>query len=192
VSIDALLALLARDAEADAANLVSAAESQARELLSRADAATQRRREDALHRLEETRRQAVSCETAAAARQYRELRLLERARVLDRIFAEAERELRTASAGRYERHLPILMRATLRYLEGTPAVISCRPEIIARVEQLCAQQTDVSVRANDQAVAGILGESANGAVAVDNTLPALLRRREKELVVAVAARLEAM
>jgi vacuolar-type H+-ATPase subunit E/Vma4 len=191
VSIDALLEQLERDAQAEAVKLVSAAQKRAQEILSRADAETQRRRTEALGRLEEAGRRAVAGETASAVRRFRELRLRERAEVLDRIFSEAERGLRTSSADRYQRLLPGLMRATLRFLEGTPAVVHCRPEIAAQVEQLRAEHTDVTVRPSVEAAAGILGESADGAVAVDNTLPALLWRRRAELAIAVAARLEA-
>lgn len=191
MSIDSLLAQLERDAQAESAALMSAAQKRAQEILSRADAETLRRRREALSRREEAGRRAVACETAAAARRYRETRLLERARVLDQIFAEAEQDLHTASAERYQRLLPALMRATLRFLEGTPAVVHCRPEITAAVEQLRADRIDVLIRPGADAAAGILGESADGAVMVDNTLPALLRRRRAELAVAVAARLEA-
>lgn len=191
MSIDSLLEQLERDARAEAATLVSAAEQRAREIVSRADTATRQRRAEALGRLEQAGRLAVACQTAAAARRFRASRLLERAEVLDRIFAEAEGDLRTASADRYQRLLPALMRATLRFLEGVPAAIHCRPEITAAVEQLRAERVDLLVRPSADSAAGILGESADGTVIVDNTLPALLRRRRAELAVAVAARLEA-
>ena len=190
MSIDALLASLERDAEAEALKLVSAARQQAQEILSLADADSGRRRAEALARLEGEGRRAVACQTAAAARQYREARLRERGRVLERIFTEAERELRTASADRYQRHLASLLRATLQFLEGAPAVVECRPEITAQVVQLCAERADVTVRSSADATAGIRGVSADGSVVVDNTLPALLRRQEAELAVAVLARLE--
>lgn len=191
MSIDALLELLERDAHVEAEKLVSAAQERAQEILTRADAETQRRRAAELDRLEEAGRRAVACATAAAARRFRESRLQERARVLEQIFAEADQELRTASADRYQLLVPGLMRATLQFLEGTPAVVCCRPEIAAQVEQLRAERTDVTVRPSGEAAAGILGESADGTVVVDNTLPALLRRQGAELAVAVAARLEA-
>lgn len=191
MSIDALLELLERDAQTEAAQLVFEAQQQADAILARAGAELQRRRAEELGRLEEAGRRAVACETATAAQRYRESRLRERAQVLDRVFAEAEAELRTAGADRYRELLPGLMRATLWFLEQTPVVVHCRPEIAAQIEGLRAGHEDVTVRPSGEAAAGVLGESADGAVAVDNTLPALLRRRRAELEVAVAARLEA-
>ncbi len=191
MSIDALLDVLEREAQAEAARLISEAQRQAGEILARADAEADRRRADGLHRLEQEARRAVARRTAATARGFRAERLQERAAVLERVLAEAERELRTAGADRYDGQLAAMVAATLQFLDGTPAVIHCRPEIAARVEQCRGERTGLTVVPGADAAAGILGEAADGSVVVDNTLPALLRRRAPELAVAVAARLEA-
>ncbi len=190
MTVDALLELLERDAEAEAAKLLSVAEHRAEDIRSRADAEARSRREEALKLLEEGGRRAVACETAAAARRFRESRLQERAQVLERIFAEAEQELRSASPERYGWLLPELLRETLRFLEGTPSVIHCRPEVAPLLEQMHSDPGALTVSSSAEAAAGILGETADGAVVVDNTLPALLRRRQAELAVAVTLRLE--
>lgn len=190
MSIDALLERLLQEGEAEAELLIAAAQQQAHELLSRAEAATAQRRAEALSRLREVERHAVEAETAVAARGYREARMLERAKLLDRIFAEAEAELGSASSAAYQSQLPNLLSATLRFLEGTPAILHCRPEIAARLEQCCGATEGVTIRASAAAAPGVLGESADGGVVVDNTLPALLRRHRSDLAVAVAARLE--
>ncbi|HEY9384379.1 MAG TPA: V-type ATP synthase subunit E [Gemmatimonadales bacterium] len=191
MSIDALLERLAREGDAEAAELISAAQQQAHELLGRADSETERRRAEALDRLQQAERRAVEAETAAAARRYREAQMVERAQLLDRIFAEAERELRSVGSDAYQPQLPALLRATLRFLEATPAVMLCRPELAAPLERLCAEHAGVTVRAVADAAPGVLGESADGAVLVDNTLPALLQRCRADLAIAVAAQLEA-
>ena len=49
----------------------------------------------------------------------------------------------------------------------------------------------MTAHASGDAAAGILGQSADASVAVDNTLPAMLRRRQAELAIALADRLEA-
>jgi vacuolar-type H+-ATPase subunit E/Vma4 len=189
--MDALLAALERDASAEAAKLGAEGEQRAQELLTRAEAEAAQRRAKTLGRLAEVGRRSVACETAAAARRYREARLQQRAELLDRIFAEAERYLRVASIDRYQEQLPTLVRTTFQFLEGGPAVLHCRPELAARVELLRGDRADLTVHADPEAAAGILGESGDGAVVVDNTLAALLRRQQADLAVAVAARIEA-
>ncbi len=191
MSIDALLALLERDASAEAAKLISEAELRAQGLLAQAEAGAQRRGAEALDRLREAGRRTVACETAAAARGYRESHLRERALLLDRVFTDAERELRAAAIDRYQGQLPALVDATLRFLEGGPAVLHCRPDVAGPVEQLLKDRADVTVRADADAAAGILGQSADGTIVVNNTFAALLRRQEADLAVAVAARFEA-
>jgi vacuolar-type H+-ATPase subunit E/Vma4 len=189
VSIDSLLAMLDREGRSEAEALASAAQARAAEILAQAEADAERHRARELARLEEERRRAVASHTAAAERGHREALLQERARVLDRIFEAAERELGAAAPARYQLRLPGLVRETLRFLERGPAVLRCRPELAAEVERLLPESSNATVRAGAEAAAGITGESADGAVVVDNTLPALLRRRREELAIAVAARL---
>lgn len=190
MSIDALLELLQRGAETEARELVSAAERQAEAIHARAEAEAQRRRAEARERLEQQGRQVVACEIAAWTRRQRGVLLAERARVLEGILVAAEAALGQAGPARYQRMLPALFRETLQFLEGVPAVVTCRPEIEAQLESLAADYPRVSIRPSADAAPGILAEAVDGTVSVDNTLPALLRRRRAELAVALAARLE--
>ena len=189
-SLDALLESLEHDAHGEAARLIAAAEQRARTIQARAAAERERRRAEVMVRVEADGRRAVACATAAAARRFSELRLRERAVVLERIFAEAAAELRIALAERYRQLLPRLLRDTTRYLEGTPAVVICRPEIGPLIDAARPGEPVLTVETSIDAAAGLLGRSADGLVVVDNTLPALLRRRQAELTIALAVRLE--
>lgn len=190
-SLDALLVSLEQDAQGEAARLIAAAEQRARTIQAGALAERDRRRAEVLARVEAEGHRAVACATAAAARRFRDMRLRERAAVLERIFAEAAQELRIALLERYRKLLPRLLRDTTRYLEGTPAVLICRPEIGPLIEAGLPAELALTVEPSTEAAAGLLGRSADGLVVVDNTLPALLRRRQAELTIALVARLEA-
>jgi vacuolar-type H+-ATPase subunit E/Vma4 len=189
-SLDALLDTLERDAAGEAARLISRAEQEAGEIHARAEAEQHRRRAEATGRIEAEGRREVARAAAAASRRFLESRLRERARVLDRIFSEAAVELGAASPDRYRALLPGLIDETLRFLAGAPAVLTCRPEIAAEVEGALPGESWVTAHASSDAAAGILGQSADGSVVVDETLPALLRRRQAELAIALAVRLE--
>jgi vacuolar-type H+-ATPase subunit E/Vma4 len=190
-SLDALLDTLERDAAGEAARLISRAEQEAGEIHARAETEQHRRRAEVTGRIEAEGRRQVARAAAAASRRFLESRLRERARVLDRIFSEASLELGTAGPDRYRALLPGLIGETLRFLAGAPAVVTCRPEIAAEVEAALPGESGVTARASSDAAAGILGQSADGSVVVDDTLPAMLRRREAELAIALAVRLEA-
>jgi len=190
-SLDALLVALERDAAAEATRLVSQAEQQAGEIRARAVAEQTRRRAEVTGRIEAEGRREVARAAATASRRFLESRLRERARVLEQIFGEAAVELGAAGPDRYRALLPGMIQETLRFLAGTPAVLTCRPEIAAEVEAALPGESGVTIHASSDAAPGILGQSAEGGVVVDDTLPALLRRRQAELAIALAVRLEA-
>lgn len=190
-SLDALLEALERDADAEAAQLISRARQQAGEIRARATAEQDRRRAEVKARIEAEGRREVARAAAAATRRFLESRLRERARVLDRIFTEAADELGAAGPERYRSLLPGMIGETLRFLAGSSAMVTCRPEIAAEVEAALPGESGVTVHASSDAAAGIRGQSAEGSVVVDDTLPALLRRRQAELAIALAVRLEA-
>jgi vacuolar-type H+-ATPase subunit E/Vma4 len=191
VSIDALLALVGRQADDQVSALLAAAEARARAIIAAAEAQVATRRERELARLAGERRHALACATAAAERGHREAWLRERDRVLDRVFADAGQALAVAGLDRYDRILGSAVDDTLRYLEHIPSRLRCRPDAAPLVERLVAGRGGVTVEPAADARAGILGEAADGSVVVDNTLAAWLTRRRPELAAALAARLEA-
>jgi len=191
VSIDALLTLVGRQADAEAEALLTAAGGRARAIAAAADAELAVRRARELSRLETASRQAIACATAAAERAHRESWLRERDRVLAQVFDGARGILAATPPARYERSLAPAVEAALRYLEGVPAVLRCRPEVAAQLERLVAQRPGVKVVVDASAAAGVLAEASDGSVVIDNTLDARLARSRRRLAIVLAARLEA-
>jgi vacuolar-type H+-ATPase subunit E/Vma4 len=190
VSLDVLIAELTREAEREADQIRSAAVEQARVIEQTAAEQGRLRRDTERARLEAAHRLAVARDTAAAVRSNRLALLEARYRLLDQVFARAAALLSGADAARYREGVPVLVGATTRYLEGTPAELRCRPDISAEVEARCNGSAQMRVFPSDDANAGLLGASSDGRIVVDNTLPALLARRRAELEVAVNQRLE--
>lgn len=190
MSIDALLSFLGRQAEAEVNAVLASGEAKARDILAAGDAEVATRREREVARVTGRSRHAIARTTAAAGRRHREAWLRERERVIDQVLDEAARVLATASLERYHVILEPAVDATLRYLEGLPAVLRCRHDAAPRVERLIAGRTGVTVAPDAGARAGVLGEAVDGSVVVDNTLTAWLTRRRPALAAALAARLE--
>lgn len=190
MSLDALIAELTRTAEAEAARIRADAAGRADAIRRTGEAEIERRRAAEGARLEELERRAVARETAAAARANRLAVLQARGGVLAEVFARAEATLAAAEATRYRDGIPALVGATVPYLEGVPSVLRCRPDVIAAVRAACDGAVATEVVAAADAEAGLLGESRDGTLVVDNRLRALLARRRDELSVALARRLE--
>ena len=190
MSLQALLAHLTDTAEQEADALLQAARERARAIDRESEERISRRRNTELARLDEEQRRAVARETAAAEQEHLRSVLQERAQVLDRILERAVTRLGSMSAPQYAAAIPKLVASSLEYLEGLPVIVQCRPDAEPLVRQLCGDFPEVQVQPDCTALAGIRAESADRAILVDNTLPALLWQRRDELSVILAARLE--
>ncbi|MGE0440464.1 MAG: V-type ATP synthase subunit E [Gemmatimonadales bacterium] len=182
-----LLARLESEAQTEAARIASDAAARAREIADAGSARLERERRAATERLHRTREDAVRRGLAAAERSARERRLTARAAAVDRILAAARGTLQSVPAERYAALIPELVADTVRYLEGRAAVLTCPADAAPRVAALAAGAT---VESPPGALPGILGRTADGRVTVDNTLAARLDRRQADLAIALAARLE--
>ena len=190
MSLDTLLAHLTQTAEQEAEALLNAARERARAIDRENAERIARRRETELARVAEEKRRTVARETAAAEQDHLRTVLQERAQVLDQIMEQAATRLGGMSAAQYAPTLPKLVASSLKYLEGLPAIVQCRPDAAPLVQELCRTLPEVRVQPDEAAPAGIRAESADGVILVDNTLPALLLQRRAELSVGLAARLE--
>jgi vacuolar-type H+-ATPase subunit E/Vma4 len=189
MALDILLARLEAEAREEAEAIAASAEAEAARILGRAEADVQRRRLLHVERLEAEGRAALGRELAAAVHEHRTRFLTTRAETLERVFTRAAELLRTLSAERYRERLPALVLATLRYLDDTGAIVTCRPELKDVVQGAVAAWPGASVAADPDALPGLLARSASGSVVVDNTLPALLARQRDDLAIAVAGRI---
>ena len=189
MSIDALLERLTQDAEAQARELVAAALERARALEAATEAERAERLERDLGQVDASARQAVARETAIAERAQRLRRLEERARVLDLVFARAEELLRHAPVASYEHALEPLLEATTRYVEG-PVRLRCPADAAPRLGELVGSKAAVALLPDPDAAAGILAESDDGRVRIDNTLVARLTQRLDDLAPALLVQIE--
>jgi vacuolar-type H+-ATPase subunit E/Vma4 len=190
VSLDMLLAHLTQTAEQEVEVLLNAARERALAIDRESAERIARRRETELARLADEKRRAVARETAAAEQDHLRTVLQERARVLEQVMEQAATRLGIMSAPKYAAAVPKLLASSLKYLEGLPAVVQCRPDAAPLVRELCRTLPEVRVQPDDAVPAGIRAESADGGILVDNTLPALLSLWRDELSVSLAARLE--
>lgn len=189
MSIDALLDRLTRDAEAQAHDLVAAAEERARALEAATEAERKQRLERELAQAEANARHAVARETAVAEREHRLRRLTERARVLELVLARAEELLRDAPVASYEQALEPMLEATTRYVAG-PVRLWCPADAAPRLGELARHRGAATVMAESGTAAGIQAESEDGRVRVDNTLVARLAQRLDDLAPGLLARIE--
>jgi vacuolar-type H+-ATPase subunit E/Vma4 len=190
VSLEVLIAELTRAAEQEAGRIRTSAVERASLIERTAQERARQRRDTELARLDSAQRLAVARDTAEAVRANRQALLQARSRLLEQVFARAAATLADMEAPGYRQGIPFLVQATLRYLEGTPSELHCRSDIASEVEAHCRNSTQVRVLPSADATAGLLGQSRDGRIVVDNTLPALLARRRSELAVEVARRLE--
>ncbi|HEX9610455.1 MAG TPA: V-type ATP synthase subunit E [Gemmatimonadales bacterium] len=185
-----LLAVLERDAEAQAEAELAAARAAATRIETDAAARLDGRRADYV-----TARQAelrAATERAIAEAQWRaRAGVLEaRQRLLDRVFAAARKELPgVARDPAFLDRLPRDLAAARAYVGDARVTARCRPEIAAAVRALAATNGAVTVVEDETAGTGVRLMAADGSVEVDDTLEARLERWLPRLALAVMRRL---
>ena len=190
MALDALLAALERAASADAEARLEAARVRAAEVTSAAEAQAARRVAQAEAQAAAEERALVQRDTAAVARAWKEQRLTEREKALDRIFALAAEQLGAFPVHRYAGQVTALCDEALAYLDGRPATLSVRPEVAAILERHVHDRPLVTVAADPGAVPGVVARTDDGEVTVDNGLAARLLRRRPDLAIEVGRQVE--
>ena len=135
MGLDALIAELTRTAEAESEAMLSAARARALAIQRAANEDATRRREAGLRHLADANRRALARETAAAERENRLTVLAARAQALDAVFARATELLMATDAARYRDGVGALVDSTLKYLEGAPAILRCRPDVAVTIRE---------------------------------------------------------
>ena len=186
MGLDALLATLEREAEAQRAGIEREAEASAARILAQMEAEVGRRSRLALDREGERVRRDSDREFAAYRRRLLEEALRARAATLDRIIARAEALIAQLSAPDYAGQVPGMVAATLRYLEGVPAVLECQPDLEAAVRAAAAGRP-VRVVASAGARPGVVARAEDGSVTVDGSLAGRLARLRADLAIELAA-----
>ena len=190
MSLHALLAEITRSAEAEEDRIRREASTREGEILQACEVAIASRRASELTRITDAGNRAVARDTAAAEQASRLAVLEARSRLMTTVFARAAAELERADASRYRDAIPWLVKATLPYLEGRTAVLRCRPDVAPAVQAACDGASTIAVECAPDIGAGLLGETRDGTLMVDNRLATLLDRRRDDLGIELARRLE--
>lgn len=188
MALDALLAALARDAEAEAGALIEGARTRAAAQVAAAEVEAARRR-DAAHGAVERQRRSVLARELAVAEREAAARLLEaRAETLADLLGEARGALAGLAPARWADRLPPLVEAALGCLPPDPLL---EVPAAAATPARRAAGSRARVEPKPDAPAGLLGRDPGGRVEVDLTLSGLLDQRREELAARLAARIEA-
>jgi vacuolar-type H+-ATPase subunit E/Vma4 len=191
MGLSELTARLERDAATRIAALREKARVEAEALSSAAGESTAALLEQQLTVRRAERQARLERDLSAARQRARADVLRARHQVLERIFAAARALAAAAEEDPdYLAALPKHLAESLRYVEGQPAVVRCRPGVAARVRQLLQGRADVELAETPDAAVGVEVSARDGSVTVDDTLLARLRRLEPRLSVTLLAELE--
>lgn len=148
----------------------------------------ERRRADALAPSAEL---AVAESIAEARRGARAAVLKARAALLDRIFADAALALRAAeSSDVYRAGLAEALSRALTYVRGAAVVVRCSPTLAESIVAALGDREGVRIEASAAEPPGFIVESADGAVRVDESLPARLDRLRQQLSIELVQQIE--
>jgi vacuolar-type H+-ATPase subunit E/Vma4 len=189
MALEELIARLTHDADVRIAAIRARAEAEATTLLDDARSARARARDDARASKRASRRARMELELAQARRRAREARLSAAHALIERVLAAAA--ARFDALERDPRLVEIMIEAArdaLRFVDG-PSVVRARPPIAAALQRAelgpgCVVEPDPSVPA------GLVVHARDGALTLDETLPARLARARPRLAIALLAKIE--
>jgi vacuolar-type H+-ATPase subunit E/Vma4 len=189
MSLEALLARLERDAEARVAQIRAEGEARARACVEAASRRSSQRIDEALAERRAKRRTRLERELAATRKTLRAERLRAQHDFLDRVFARAA-ALAEGSADdpRYLAALPRHLEEALAYLGARAGELRCAPRLAPRLRELLAAHPQVELAVDAALALGIEARARDGALRVDNTLAARLRRARARLEAELLAR----
>jgi vacuolar-type H+-ATPase subunit E/Vma4 len=190
VTAVALPDLIAR-LEADAASEVRAIEADADEAVRAIEAAAGLTIAEATSRhlgtQQQARRLAFQRELSSARRQARARELHARHAQLERILSRARALIpEIAASSEYQRALPVHLDEALAYLERLPSLVRCPATSADVLRPIVARHAGIELVVDDTVGAGVIAESIDGSVSVDNTLAARLARIADRLTVDLA------
>jgi vacuolar-type H+-ATPase subunit E/Vma4 len=191
MALDNLLAVLLREAEAEAEAILVAARAEAEAIRARgtADLAERRRRLD--QELEADRHTAVEFALAAARREARRDELLARERMIERVLAAARTRFPDALVRpEFRAALPAQIREGVECLAGRPGTLRYHPDLVQEVTCVVAEMKGIELIPDPAAGAGFRLASADGALEIDGTLADRLERLDRPIRQEVLRRLE--
>ncbi|MBX6363835.1 MAG: hypothetical protein IRZ00_08205 [Gemmatimonadetes bacterium] len=175
MALEHLLAAIEREGEAAVARELDAARGEAEHILADARARVEARRAERLAARERELRASLEAELAAERRRAAGDLLRARWRLVERIVEAARAELPAAvESAAFAEALPAQLEDALAYLGDDGGIVRCSPALAPLVSTWLAGRPGISV----EPCAELLGirVDGNGAVEVDDTLDARLRR----------------
>lgn len=187
--IDALLARLERDAEAEIARVLAGGRAQAAAVTAQAEQRIARRRQAALARREAERRAGMERALAGARHAARERVLQARETLLERCFARLRAALPSlAATAAYRGALAGDVARTLAFAGDRKVIVRCAPALTAALRRLVKTNGRLSVKPDARIAAGFRVATADGGLEVDATLEGrALRLRPRLALEALAA-----
>jgi vacuolar-type H+-ATPase subunit E/Vma4 len=182
MALDVLLQVITEEGDAEARRLLEAARAEADAIRASADARTSQRIAEAYAAREAGLRQSLDAKRSRALTASRVRVLQARTCFIDQVLAAAEAELpgvleRSASVEPLTR----LCAEALEYFPAGAARIRLRAALARRLSGNSWGAVEVGV--DDTVPEGVIVESLDGSVRVDNTLAARLHRRRPELAI---------
>jgi vacuolar-type H+-ATPase subunit E/Vma4 len=136
------------------------------------------------------RRATQDRELAAARRHTRGRELEAQHALLARVVARARSLLpETAESPAYRAVLPRHLDEALSFLQGLHPQVRCQAAFVPVLESAIVEREGARIVIDESVGPGIVAESGDGSVIVDNTLTARLRRVETDLATELARRL---
>ena len=191
MGVDQLLAALERDAAAEAASRIEAARREAEAIATETALRLTRLGAGRLQDHEAQERAAAEARLAAARREARAVVLEARARFLARVLEAARARLGGVLDGPDgEGVLSALLAKALDHTGEADAVIRCAGPLVPRVRAAAGGRARLAVETGSEAGAGVRVHAAEGSVAIDATLEALLARETPSLAIEILRRFE--
>jgi len=180
--IDALLATLERDADAEIARVMAEARSQAADLTRAVEQRMTERRAAALGR-RETEARAQHERALSTARLAARAQVLEaRATLLNQVFRELRAGLpEVARSAAYRRNLAAQWARLSAFAGDEPVTVRCTPALTATLRHLITSNGHVRIKSDASIAAGFSVTTADGALEVDGSLESRLERLRPQL-----------
>jgi vacuolar-type H+-ATPase subunit E/Vma4 len=188
--IDALLATLERETEAEVARLLEDGRTRAAAAANESEARIAARKRQALELREAAGRAALEQALAKARHRARAQILAARGALLERVFA-AVRELLpdVVTTAAYRDRLPAELERTLEFVGDEPVVLRCMPQLAPTLTRLVRSNGRLRIEPDATIAAGYRVVTAGGTLEVDATLEASLERLRPRLALAALAAL---
>ena len=187
--IDALLARLERDAEAEIARVLADGRAQAAAVTAQAEERIAQRRQATLVRRETEGRVGMERALAGARHTARERVLQARETLLERCFAQLRAALPSlAATAAYRAALAGDVARTLAFAGDRKAIVRCAPALTTALRRLVKTNGRLSIKPDARIAAGFRVATADGGLEVDATLEGrALRLRPRLALEALAA-----